>query len=72
MGEDATQAEVKVYNIKGQLVKTLMDAQVSPGEFNIIWEGTDNQNIPVGNGIYFVKLNVDGIERSVKKITVMK
>jgi hypothetical protein len=72
LGEDATQAEVKVYNIKGQLVKTLMDAQVSPGEFNIIWEGTDNQNIPVGNGIYFVKLNVDGIERSVKKITVMK
>ena len=49
-----------------------MDAQVSPGEFNIIWQGTDNSNKRVASGTYFVKLNVNEEERSVKKITVVK
>ena len=72
LAEDATQADVKVYNIKGQLVKTLMDAQVSPGEFNIIWQGTDSHNKRVASGTYFVKLNVNGEEKSVRKVTVVK
>jgi hypothetical protein len=72
LAEEARTADVKVYNIKGQLVKTLMDAQVSPGEFNIIWQGTDNDNRQVASGTYFVKLKVNGIEKSVKKITVLK
>jgi hypothetical protein len=72
LAEDASHADVKVYNIKGQHVKTLMDAQVSPGEFNIIWQGTDNSNKRVASGTYFVKLNVNGVEKSVKKITVVK
>jgi hypothetical protein len=70
--EQNQQATVKIYNVKGQLVKILMDAQVSPGEFNIIWQGTDNSNKRVASGTYFVKLNVNGEEKSVKKITVVK
>ena len=72
LAEDARTVEVKVYNIKGQLVKTLMDAQVSPGEFNIIWQGADNHNKRIASGTYFVKLNVNGEEKSVKKVTVVK
>jgi hypothetical protein len=70
--EDTRDAEVKIYNIKGQHVKTLMDAQVSPGEFNIIWCGRDNDNHRVASGSYFVKLNVNGIETSNTKITLLK
>ena len=72
LSEQNQQATVKIYNVKGQLVKILMDAQVSPGEFNIIWQGTDNSNKRVASGTYFVKLNVNEEERSVKKITVVK
>ena len=72
LGETAKHAEVEVYNIKGQLVKTLMDAQVSPGEYNIIWQGTDNNNKRVASGTYFVKLAVNGIETSNAKITLLK
>jgi len=50
--------EVKliIYNIKGQKVKTLMDCYTSPGDFELIWDGKDDNNFPVGSGIYFYKL----------------
>jgi hypothetical protein len=43
-----------VYNIKGQLIKALGNSK------SLIWEGTDSNNQPVSNGIYFIKAEQDG------------
>jgi hypothetical protein len=47
---------LKIYNILGQLVRTLVDEDKLPGRYNIIWDGKDNSGKEVGSGIYFYQL----------------
>ncbi|HEX9911691.1 MAG TPA: FlgD immunoglobulin-like domain containing protein, partial [candidate division Zixibacteria bacterium] len=61
---------LKIYDVKGRLVKTLMDKepQIS-GE--IFWEGEDNQGRKVKVGIYILYLEVSGSKNLSKKSTVV-
>ena len=47
---------LKIYNILGQLVRTLVDEAKLPGKYNILWDGKDNSGKEVGSGIYFYQL----------------
>ncbi len=49
-------AEVKiaVYNIYGQLIRTLHNAIENPGEHSVVWNGTREDQQPVASGIYIV------------------
>ena len=44
-----------IYNIKGQLVKTLVDNEVVNNS-TFIWDGTDNNLVNTSSGMYFVKM----------------
>ena len=48
--------DLNVYNIKGQLVKTLITGEVNRGEHTVRWNGKDNNNNTVSSGIYFYRL----------------
>ncbi|MCD4817302.1 MAG: T9SS type A sorting domain-containing protein [Candidatus Cloacimonetes bacterium] len=48
-------AELKIYNIQGQLVKTC--GSFAKGNHSVKWFGKDNQNKPVSSGVYFYKLS---------------
>ena len=66
--------EVKliIYNIKGQKVKTLMDCYTSPGDFELVWNGTDDNNKPVSSGIYLYKLKVNDKTLATRKCILLK
>ncbi len=55
----AGKANVQIYNLRGQLVKTLLNDQVSVGIKNVVWNGTDAQNRPVASGLYFYRVKTD-------------
>jgi hypothetical protein len=61
---------LKIYDVKGRLVKTMMDKepQIS-GE--IYWDGDDNQGRKVRVGIYILYLEVSGSKNLSKKSTVV-
>jgi len=61
---------IKIYDIKGRLVKTLMEdePQVS-GE--ITWDGRDDKNRIVRVGIYIVLAEAKGVTNGVKKMTLV-
>ncbi len=44
---------LKILNIKGQLIKTLVNSYKNPGDYSINWDGTDNLNKPVASGVYY-------------------
>ncbi len=69
--KNASQTTLKIYNIKGQLVKTMVDAKLSEGEHQVIWRGIDNRNQPVSSGIYFYRLDTDGYS-STQKMLLLK
>ena len=68
--EDHTEADIKIYNIKGQLVKEL-GFRTSDGGFNSVWDCTDDYNKPVSNGIYFYKVT-SGEDSELKKMIIMR
>ena len=69
--EHAEDAELIIYNLKGQKVKTL-SVILSGVEGLAVWNGTDTNNQQVPSGIYFYKLNVNGKTKAVKKCLLLK
>jgi len=47
---------LSIYDVKGRLVKTLVDETVDGGYQERVWEGKDANGSPVGSGVYFYRL----------------
>lgn len=54
--KDNSHAKLCVYNLKGQLVKTLVDSDIPAGMHSIVWNGKDDNNNSVASGIYLYRL----------------
>jgi hypothetical protein len=67
-GNGLTQVSLKVYNVVGQLVKTLVDEQQMPGEYSQTWNGKDEKNQEVASGMYFYKLRVSDFSETKKMV----
>ena len=48
--------KIKVFNTKGQTVKTLYDGIPSSNQMQVVWDGKDDLGNAVGSGIYLYKL----------------
>jgi len=64
--------ELNIFNIKGQKVKQLVGNQLSAGEHSVVWDGRDENNLPVSSGIYFYRLEIDNLEINTKKCLLLK
>lgn len=62
---------LKIYNSKGQLVKTLIDSYLNKGVKNVSWNGIDSKNEKVSSGIYLYKLE-NGKMSILKKMLLLK
>jgi hypothetical protein len=47
---------IKIYNVTGQLVRTLTGGVAKDGENHIFWDGKDDRNQAVSSGIYFYRV----------------
>jgi C1A family cysteine protease len=68
----AGDVKIVIYNIKGEVVRNLLEKYHNPGHHFIEWDGYDNKGLPVGTGIYFYHLEVKGKFSSTKKMILMK
>jgi len=62
---------LSIYNLKGQLVKTLVNDTVNVGEHRVVWNGTDNNGQSVSSGVYFYRLTTNGHSET-RKMMLMK
>lgn len=62
---------LSVYNVKGQLVKTLANGDMAAGSHKLVWNGTDANGSSVTSGIYFYRLNHNGRSET-RKMMLMK
>ena len=60
-----------IFNLKGQLVKTLVNERQKAGNYNVLWNAKDTKGGSVSTGIYFYKLNADG-KTFINKLTIIK
>lgn len=55
----STRVEIKIFDILGKEVITLVNNIESPGRKSIIWNGTDQNGNPVSTGVYFYNMIID-------------
>ncbi len=48
-------AILRVYDISGKVVRTLVDRDHNPGFYRVAWDGRDNHGRHVASGVYFVR-----------------
>lgn len=60
-----------IYNVKGQLVKELLNEELSAGLHNLVWEGEDHNGKQVSSGIYFYRMDTEGYTKT-KKMIMLK
>jgi hypothetical protein len=65
------QLDLKIYNIMGQLVATLISEVKMPGSYQVSWNGHSDRNFEVASGIYICHLKA-GQYQQVRKIILMK
>ena len=52
----ASNVSLKIYNAKGQLVKTLVQEHKNNGTHEVVWNGRDNYNKSVSSGVYYYQI----------------
>jgi flagellar hook assembly protein FlgD len=60
-----------VYNVRGQLIKSLLNSHHNPGTHSVMWKGNDTDNRAVPSGVYFYKLQA-GSYTETKKMVLLK
>jgi hypothetical protein len=63
---------LKIYDMLGQEVRTLIDENQSSGKHSVVWDGKDNHGQQVCSGFYFYQLNVDNKLFKTKKLMLLK
>ena len=63
-----THVHLAIYNVRGALVKTLIDGLESEGENVITWNGLNEYGARVSSGVYFCRLKMSGKAISKKMV----
>lgn len=62
---------IKIYNINGQEIRTLLRRSQPQGEYSITWNGEDDRGNSVSSGVYFFQVTAGEYKMSIK-ITLLR
>ncbi len=66
------QVELSIYNILGELIKTVESAYQYAGEHRIQWNGTNSRGVPVASGGYFYQIRFNQDEVKIGKLLLVR
>lgn len=69
--EAPTSVTLKVYDLLGREVKTLLSEPMQAGQYFVEWDGTNDQGVAVTSGIYITRM-VAGEFIATRRMTLMK
>jgi 1,4-alpha-glucan branching enzyme len=56
---ESGQASLRIYDVSGRLVRSLVDDTVDGGMHEVLWDGTNNRGDRTASGVYFYRLLTD-------------
>lgn len=68
---EATRVRVDVHDVRGRLVRTLVDENRPSGPHAVMWDGTDRTGSSVASGTYFLRLAA-GDRVETRKVALLK
>jgi len=66
-----TAVQLRVYNLEGKLVRTLVNEVQPAGRHTAVWNGRNDQGEQMASGLYFSRLSADG-QTFVRKMMLLK
>ncbi|MDD2228208.1 MAG: C25 family cysteine peptidase [Candidatus Cloacimonetes bacterium] len=69
--KESSPTKLNIYNLKGQLVKTLINKDMLAGTHQIVWDGRDTANRNVATGVYLYRLESKNFSQT-KRAILMK
>lgn len=63
---------LRIYNLLGQEVRTLVRERQAPGRYMVQWSGMDDRGVSVSSGIYFYQVSVAGKFQDAKRLMLLK
>ncbi len=67
----AAQTSLRIFDVRGRRVRTLLEEALPAGAFFPQWDGTDDRGAPVAAGLYFLRLEA-GARRATQKLVVAR
>ncbi|MBL0106982.1 MAG: T9SS type A sorting domain-containing protein [Ignavibacteria bacterium] len=64
--------QIKVYDISGKLINSLVAKELSAGSYSAVWNGKDITGNNVSSGIYFYNMTIDGVKSVSRKMLLIK
>ena len=65
------QVTLKVYDIRGSLVRTLVNEVRDAGTYNVFWDGTDEKGLQVASGVYMYRMQAGNFVQT-RKMVLLK
>ena len=62
---------LRLFNVQGQLVRTLLEGVMTPGQHSVLWNGKDERGQHVASGVYLYQV-ISGDYRAVRKMLLAK
>jgi hypothetical protein len=62
---------IEIFNILGQLVRTVVDETKSAGSYRAVWDGADDAGQPMPTGVYLYRMQTDGLAQA-RKMLLLK
>jgi len=63
-------ARISIFNLRGQIVRKLVEADLPAGRHQVIWDGKDDRGNALGSGIYFYRLESKDYRRTQKMMLI--
>ncbi len=68
---EAGEGSLRVYNLRGELVRTLRAGFFEAGAGSVVWDGRAADGVPTGSGVYLCRLEVGG-DWAMRRVLLLK
>lgn len=67
---EASEVDIRIYDIRGTLVKTLASGQREAGRYQIVWDATNMSGTDVASGVYLIRMTAGDFTETRKMVLV--
>jgi len=68
---EKSKVTIQIYNVRGELISTLLNKEIEPGRHKIVWDGKNNRGVAVASGVYIYRVAA-GKFKDARRMTLLK
>ncbi len=68
----AGRVTIRIYDVRGRLIRTLMDARQAAGPHSMVWDGRSEHGGVVSSGVYFYQITYPDGSGSARKLAILR